>query len=94
MQQIEIERGRIARLQAQDPAVSGGEIEKDRRLTSMRKYLEELKIFADINDPAIKKRFEDGEGMRMSLLYLSSVLMVLFAVLRRYGSPHISLSCG
>lgn len=64
LQQIEIERGRIARLQAQDPGVSGGEIEKDRRLTSMRKYLEELKILADINDPAIKKRFEDGEGMR------------------------------
>lgn len=65
LQQIEIERARIARLQAQDPAGSGGEMEKNRRLTSMRKYLEELKILADINDPAIKKRFEDGEGMRL-----------------------------
>jgi len=63
LQQIEVERARIARLQAQDPAVSGGETEKHRRLRSMRKYLEELKILADINDPVIKKRFEDGEGM-------------------------------
>lgn len=63
LQQIEVERARIARLQAQDPAVSGGETEKHRRLKSMRKYLEELKILADINDPVIKKRFEDGEGM-------------------------------
>ena len=29
----------------------------------MRKYLEYLKIQADINDPLIKKRFEDGEGL-------------------------------
>jgi len=63
LQKIEVERARIARLQEQDPAVSGGEFNKNRRLTNMRKYLEELKILADINDPAIKKRFEDGEGM-------------------------------
>lgn len=63
LQQIEVERARISKLQAQEPAVSGGEIEKQRRLKSMRKYLEELKILADINDPVIKKRFEDGEGM-------------------------------
>ena len=68
LRQIETERARIARLQAQDPAISGGEAEKDRRLTSMRKYLEELKILADINDPAIKKRFEDGEGRSYRLI--------------------------
>ena len=62
LQQIETQRARIARLQAQDPAISGGEIEKQRRLTSMRKYLDELKILADVNDPVVKKRFEDGEG--------------------------------
>ncbi len=65
LKQIEVERGRIARLQAQDPAVSGGETAKQGRLISMRKHLDELKILADINDPAIKKRFEDGEGRRL-----------------------------
>lgn len=34
------------------------------RLIAMQKYLEELKILADINDPMIKKRFEDGERRR------------------------------
>jgi large subunit ribosomal protein L35 len=46
----------------QDPAVSGGEANKQRRLSSMRRELERLKILADINDPMVKKRFEDGDG--------------------------------
>lgn len=62
LKQIELQRARIARLLQQDATVSGGEFEKQRRLTSMRKHLEELKILADINDPAIRKRFQDGEG--------------------------------
>ncbi|EON64142.1 hypothetical protein W97_03372 [Coniosporium apollinis CBS 100218] len=60
--QIEVQRARIARLEAQDAAVSGGELYKKNRLDSMRRHLEELKILADINDPLIKKRFEDGLG--------------------------------
>jgi large subunit ribosomal protein L35 len=59
---VELQRGRITRLLEQDPAVSGGEAAKQIRLTSMRKQLEELKISADINDPMVKKRFEDGLG--------------------------------
>jgi len=39
-----------------------GEQSRRVRLTAMRKHLEYLKIQADINDPLIKKRFEDGEG--------------------------------
>ncbi|KAI9816788.1 MAG: hypothetical protein M1827_001433 [Pycnora praestabilis] len=62
LKQIEVQRGRIARLKQQESGISGGEMEKQRRLRSMRKHLEELKILADINDPVIKKRFEDGEG--------------------------------
>jgi large subunit ribosomal protein L35 len=57
------ERVRIANLVAQDPAVSGGELNKKNRLDSMRRHLEWLKIQADINDPMVKKRFEDGQGM-------------------------------
>ena len=41
----------------------GGAYAKEGRLRSMRKHLEELKILADVNDPVIKKRFEDGTGM-------------------------------
>ncbi|KAK7730039.1 mitochondrial 54S ribosomal protein YmL35 [Botryosphaeria dothidea] len=62
LQQIQQQRERIARVEAQDPTVSGGESQKSVRLTSMRNHLEELKILADINDPIVKKRFEDGKG--------------------------------
>jgi len=60
--QIEQQRSRIERLKAQEPAVSGGEWQKERRVVSMQQYLEKLKILADINDPMVKKRFEDGKG--------------------------------
>jgi large subunit ribosomal protein L35 len=64
LKEIEVERERINRLVARDASeVPGGEVEKQNRLLGMRKYLEKLKILADINDPLIKKRFEDGEGM-------------------------------
>jgi large subunit ribosomal protein L35 len=64
LQAIAKERERIARLNAQDAAtIPGGERQKQIRLDSMSRYLERLKILADINDPLIKKRFEDGEGM-------------------------------
>jgi large subunit ribosomal protein L35 len=61
---IEKERERITRLNERDPStIKGGETQKRNRLESMRSHLEHLKILADINDPLIKKRFEDGEGM-------------------------------
>jgi large subunit ribosomal protein L35 len=57
------ERLRISNLMATDPAnINGGEKFKQVRLDSMRRHLEYLKIQADINDPLIKKRFEDGQG--------------------------------
>lgn len=66
MKEIQTERLRISNLEAQDGAkLKGGEKEKQRRLQDMRNHLEWLKIQADINDPLIKKRFEDGEGMRV-----------------------------
>lgn len=62
LRQIDEERRRIAKVQATPPELCGGEYVKKGRLVRMQKYLEELKILADINDPVIKKRFEDGEG--------------------------------
>ncbi|KAK7188109.1 hypothetical protein DPSP01_001649 [Paraphaeosphaeria sporulosa] len=53
---------RIENLKAQDPAVSGGEAKKATRLRSMQNHLNDLIVLADINDPMVKKKFEDGEG--------------------------------
>jgi large subunit ribosomal protein L35 len=60
---IELFRSRIARLIEADPVVYGGEENKQRKLDSMRRMLEQYKILADINDPLVKKKFEDGHGM-------------------------------
>ncbi|KAI5865490.1 phosphatidylethanolamine-binding protein [Durotheca rogersii] len=63
LQAIADELAKIKRLE-DTPAdqLPGGEAKKTRRLESMRKYLEELKILADVNDPLVKRRFEDGMG--------------------------------
>jgi large subunit ribosomal protein L35 len=62
LKQIEIERARILRLRESDPALSGGEGRKMQRLKDLMDKLERLKILADINDPLVKRRFEDGLG--------------------------------
>ncbi|KAL8907960.1 MAG: hypothetical protein Q9207_001106 [Kuettlingeria erythrocarpa] len=62
LKQIEEERQRIAKAQAVPAMQHGGVYVKKGRIIRMQKYLEKLKILADINDPVIKKRFEDGEG--------------------------------
>jgi large subunit ribosomal protein L35 len=62
LKQIETERARILRLRESDPALSGGEARKQQRLKDLMDKLEHLKILADINDPLVKRRFEDGLG--------------------------------
>lgn len=62
IEQIEDQRARIERLKVQDVGVSGGQMQKETRLASMRRHLETLKVLADINDPLVKRRFEDGMG--------------------------------
>lgn len=64
LKQIETMRVRIARLQETNgnELHKGGESYKQKRLASMRKELEHLKILADINDPNVKRRFEDKKG--------------------------------
>jgi large subunit ribosomal protein L35 len=63
---IQTQQLRIKNLTEQDPTVSGGQMAKEARLRSMRKHLEELIILADINDPIVKRNFEDGEGTVVS----------------------------
>lgn len=55
-------REKIARLQAVPTEEAGGEQVKKSRLVAMKLHLERLKILADINDPLVKKKFEDGQG--------------------------------
>lgn len=59
--EIEVRRARIARLKIQEVAPQDERM-RDIKLRSMQKALEELKIYADINDPLVKKKFEDGQG--------------------------------
>lgn len=65
LQQIETERARILRLRATTSQNEAEEKAKQRRLQSMEAHLEDLKIKADINDPLVKRRFEDGLGKKL-----------------------------
>ncbi|CAK7216229.1 mitochondrial 54S ribosomal protein YmL35 [Sporothrix curviconia] len=47
----------------------GGTAFLARRLASLRKHVEHLKIMADINDPLVKRRFEDGLGDMSKPIY-------------------------
>jgi large subunit ribosomal protein L35 len=62
LKQIEKDRARIIRLRDSDPALCGGEALKKQRLKDMIDKFERLKLMADINDPLVKRRFEDGLG--------------------------------
>lgn len=68
---IQEELAKIAALESKDASlVKGGQSMKDTKLASLRRYVEQLKIQADINDPLVKKRFEDGLGKeRRTLLF-------------------------
>ena len=63
LQALSLEIARVKRLE-ETPAdqLPGGEVKKNMRLRSMKKWVEELKILVDINDPIVKRRFEDGLG--------------------------------
>ncbi|KAF2269786.1 PEBP-like protein [Lojkania enalia] len=62
LKQIETQTLRLRNLVAQDPAMSGGVEAKEARIRSMKNHINELVILADINDPMVKKKFEDGTG--------------------------------
>ena len=63
LQKIHAELGKIAWLEEKSAdEVKGGQYMKDTKLASLRRHVEHLKILADVNDPVVKKRFEDGVG--------------------------------
>ena len=61
LEQIKTQRERIERLKAKNVAPQD-EWAKDKRIGDMRHRLEATKILADMNDPIVKRNFEDGEG--------------------------------
>lgn len=64
---IQVQLDKITEMEKRDANdLKGGQEMKDTKLASLRKYVEELKILADVNDPLVKKRFEDGLGKRLS----------------------------
>ncbi len=87
---IQAERLRISNLAAKDPSeIKSGEQRKQTKLDSMRRHLEYLKIQADINDPLIKKRFEDGEGMQS----IKAALKYFSLLSRGFEQAHLQISC-
>jgi large subunit ribosomal protein L35 len=62
VEEIQMQRVRIQRLSEQKVAPQD-EGPKEHRLRSMRERLEYTKILADINDPMVKRTFEDKQGM-------------------------------
>lgn len=70
LEEIRVQRERIARLEAEQVAPQN-EGRKNNRLRDMRHRLEHTKILADINDPIVKKTFEDKQGMSLVMLACS-----------------------
>jgi len=64
LQEIQMQRERIQKLSEQSvpPSEEG---RREHRVNTMRQRLEYSKILADINDPMVKKTFEDKQGMSM-----------------------------
>ena len=64
LQEIQTQRERIQKLSEKSvPPEQEGH--REQRLKSMRERLEYSKILADINDPMVKKTFEDKQGMSL-----------------------------
>lgn len=62
LKEIQTQKERIERLQAAD-VPQAKKAQQEHRIKSMQRHLDELKILADINDPAVKRTFEDGKGI-------------------------------
>lgn len=70
LEKIHGEQLRISKWLEQDASKLEGDLQRrDTRLRSMKNYINDLKIRADINDPLVKKRFEDGLGDMSKPIY-------------------------
>jgi len=64
LQEIQTQRERIQKLSEKTVAPEE-EARKEHQIKTMRQRLEYSKILADINDPMVKKNFEDKQGMSL-----------------------------
>ena len=64
LQEIQMQRERIQKLSEKTVAPEE-EARKEHQIKTMRQRLEYSKILADINDPMVKKNFEDKQGMSL-----------------------------
>jgi large subunit ribosomal protein L35 len=68
VEEIERIRARIDALQTAGDGVREGEtgeqgrVKRENIIRGLKQRLEKYKIYADINDPIVKKKFEDGQG--------------------------------
>lgn len=73
-----------------------GELRRGLKLYNLRKHVEYLKIQADINDPNVKRRFQDGQG-EPHMDHLPSFVHRhtdhLFSYSRRHEEAYLSLLC-
>lgn len=81
---IRTELAKIARLEGIQEKEGAGR--RKLRIASLKKYVEELKVLADINDPLVKKRFEDGLGELIYLFLLPSITSFSYNHLSRNDS--------
>lgn len=70
LEAIANQRKRIEKLMDKVVVGDAEQAKKEHQLKSMRRHLEDLKIQADVNDPIVKKRFEDGQGQTDAILNL------------------------
>lgn len=93
--QIIAQTEKIKRLEATDPnTLPGGETLKQKRLANLKTSVERLKIFADINDPLVKRRFEDGMGTRTHYVHPRFCPLQLISMCnRRHGQAYLPLPC-
>ncbi|KAJ5690123.1 hypothetical protein N7462_004515 [Penicillium macrosclerotiorum] len=69
LKEIDTMRQRIANVEAQSTEGDVTEQAKKSRVRAMQLHLERLKIHADINDPLVKRKFEDGQGDMSKPIY-------------------------
>lgn len=91
LKQIEEQRKRIAKWQARKAEEAGGEASKKGRLVAMQQHLQHLKILADINDPVIKMRFEDGLGKMTNIFIVTQA--DIYSIPRGYEPSHLPIPC-
>lgn len=72
--EIKVLSERLSKLRATDVSeFKAGQQSKDAKVNGLRKEVERLKILADINDPVVKKRFEDGLG-QLPPVYIRGII--------------------